>query len=250
MNGSAKPLPDLVLVHGGEHAGDCWDLVIAELRCQEPGLRTLAVDLPGHGNKPGDLATVTIADWVDSVVADIEEAGLGDIVIVGHSMAGVTVPGVVAKLGSSRVREMILATAFVPPQGSAIADTLGGPLAVFARRAARFGRPMKIPAPAARWAFCNGMTPAQRRLTMSKLHAESARVPGEPVDRSGLPADVPRTWILTTRDRALSVASQHASIAALGGVDTVIPVDACHEVMFSHPQRLAQILIERCRLRG
>jgi pimeloyl-ACP methyl ester carboxylesterase len=145
---------------------------------------------------------------------------------------------------------MILATAFVPPQGSAIADTLGGPLAVFARRAARIGRPMKIPATAARWAFCNGMTPAQRRLTMSKLHAESARVPGEPVDRSGLPADVPRTWILTTRDRALSVASQHASIAALGGVDTVIPVDGCHEVMFSHPERLAQILIERCRLRG
>jgi pimeloyl-ACP methyl ester carboxylesterase len=250
MNGSAESLPDLVLVHGGEHAADCWDLVVAELRRQEPGLRTLAVDLPGHGNKPGDLATVTIADWVDSVVADIEEACLGDIVIAGHSMAGVTVPGVVAKLGSSRVREMILATAFVPPQGSAIADTLGGPLAVFARRAARIGRPMKIPAPAARWAFCNGMTPAQRRLTMSKLHAESARVPGEPVDRSGLPADVPRTWILTTRDRALSVASQHASIAALGGVDTVIPVDACHEVMFSHPERLAQILIQRCRLRG
>lgn len=250
MNGSAKSLPDLVLVHGGEHAGDCWDLVVAELRRQEPELRTLAVDLPGHGDKPGDLATVTIADWVDSVVADIEEASLGDIVIVGHSMAGVTVPGVVAKLGSSRVREMVLATAFVPPQGSAIADTLGGPLAVFARRAARIGRPMKIPAPAARWAFCNGMTPAQRRMTMSKLHAESARVPGEPVDRSGLPAGVPRTWILTTRDRALSVASQHASIAALGGVDTVIPVDACHEVMFSHPERLAQILIERCRLRG
>ncbi|ETZ43938.1 alpha/beta hydrolase fold family protein [Mycobacterium avium MAV_061107_1842] len=208
------------------------------------------MDLPGHGNKPGDLATVTIADWVDSVVADIENAGFGDIVIVGHSMAGVTVPGVVTKLGSSRVREMILATAFVPPQGSSIADTLGGPLAIFARRAARIGKPMKIPAPAARWAFCNGMTPAQRRLTMSKLHAESTRIPAEPVDRSGLPADVPRTWILTTRDRALSVASQHASIAALGGVDTVIPVDACHEVMFSHPARLAEILIQRCRLRG
>jgi len=41
-----------------------------------------------------------------------------------------------------------------------------------------------------------------------------------------------------------------ASIAALGGVDTVIPVDACHEVMFSHPARLAEILIQRCRLRG
>ncbi|MDV3124555.1 alpha/beta hydrolase [Mycobacterium sp. 21AC1] len=243
------PLPDLVLVHGGEHASDCWDLTVAELHRLAPELRTLAVDLPGHGAKRGDLRTSTIGDWVDSVVADIEDAGLAGIVIVGHSMAGVTVPGVVAKLGSSRVREMILATAFVPPHGLAIADTLGGPLAVFARRAARIGRPMKIPAPAAQWAFCNGMTRERRRLTMSKLSAESARIPAEPVDRSGLPEDVPRTWILTTRDRALSVPSQQASIAALGGVQNVIAIDACHEVMFSHPERLAQILLERCRLR-
>lgn len=250
MKGQPARLPDLVLVHGGEHAADCWDLVLAEVRRQEPELRSLAVDLPGHGHKPGDLSTVTIAEWVDSVVADIEEAELGDIVIVGHSMAGVTVPGVVAKLGSSRVREMILASAFVPPQGLTIADTLHGPLAFFARHAARIGRPMKIPAPAARWAFCNGMTAAQRQLTMAKLHAESARIAGESVDRSGLPADVPRTWILTTRDRALSVASQHASIAALGGVDVVVPLESCHELMFSHPKQLARILVERCRLRG
>jgi pimeloyl-ACP methyl ester carboxylesterase len=242
-------LPDLVLVHGGEHAGDCWDLVLAELHRQAPELRVVAVDLPGHGAKRGDLATATIREWVDSVVADIEEAGLGDIVIVGHSMAGVTVPGVVAKLGSARVREMILATAFVPPQGGAIVDTLGGPLAWFARRAAKIGKPMKVPKFAARYAFCNGMTVQQRRFTLSHLYPESAQIPAEPVDRSGLPADVPRTWILTTRDRALSVASQRASIEALGGVETLIQIDACHEVMISHPQRVAQILVERCGLR-
>jgi pimeloyl-ACP methyl ester carboxylesterase len=60
---------------------------------------------------------------------------------------------------------------------------------------------------------------------------------------------VPRTWILTTRDRALSNKSQQASIAALGRVEDVIPIDACHDVMFSHPERLAQVLLERCRLR-
>ncbi|MDT5113730.1 MAG: hypothetical protein QOE20_5620, partial [Mycobacterium sp.] len=130
-----------------------------------------------------------------------------------------------------------------------IVDTLGGPLAVFARFAARGGRAFKVPRAAAQYAFCNGMTNEQRRLTMSKLYAESARIPGEPVDRSALPDDVPRTWILTTRDRALSNKSQQASIAALGGVDDVIPIDACHDVMFSHPERLAQVLLERCRLR-
>src|ERR1700754_355761 len=130
-------LPDLVLVHGGEHAGDCWDLVVTELQRLAPELRILAVDLPGRGRTPGDLATATIGEWVDSVVADIDREGLGDIVIVGHSMAGVTVPGIVTKLGSARVREMVLVAAFVPSQGQAIVDTLSGPLAAFARFAAR-----------------------------------------------------------------------------------------------------------------
>jgi pimeloyl-ACP methyl ester carboxylesterase len=242
-------LPALVLVHGGEHAGDCWDLVVAELQCQERELRILAVDLPGRGRTPGDLSTATIGAWVDSVVADIEDADLGDVVIVGHSMAGVTVPGVVTKLGSARVREMILAAAFVPPHGQSIVDTLGGPLAVFARHAAKGRRPVKIPGVVTRYAFCNGMTREQSRLTMSKLRAESPRIPGESVDRSAMPDDVPRTWILTTRDRALSQKSQHRSMAALGGVQDVISIDACHELMFSHPERLATILLERCRLR-
>jgi pimeloyl-ACP methyl ester carboxylesterase len=242
-------LPDLVLVHGGEHAGDCWDLVIDELHRRTTGLRVLAVDLPGRGRTPGDLATATIGEWVDSVVADIDREGLGDIVIVGHSMAGVTVPGVVAKLGAARVREMVLVSAFVPRQGEAIVDTLGGPLAIFARWAARGGRPFKVPRAAAQYAFCNGMTKEQRRLTLSKLYRESARIPAQPVDRSDFPEDVPRTWVLTTRDRALSKKSQQASIAALGGVQDVIPIDACHDVMFSHPEQLADILLERCRQR-
>ena len=243
------PLPDIVLVHGGEHAANCWDLVVAELRRQAPELRTLAVDLPGRGRTPGDLAIATIGAWVDSVITDIEREGLGDIVIVGHSMAGVTVPGVVAKLGSARVREMILAAAFVPPQGQAIVDTLGGPLAWFARRGAKSGKPTKVPRLAAWYAFCNGMTKEQREFALSRLYPESACIPSAPVDRSTLPDDVPRTWILTTRDRALSEKSQRVSIAALGGVQDVIPIDACHDVMISHPGRLAQILLERCRLR-
>jgi len=37
-----------------------------------------------------------------------------------------------------------------------------------------------------------------------KVYPESARILGEKVSRQGMPVDVPRTWILTLRDRALS----------------------------------------------
>jgi hypothetical protein len=51
-----------------------------------------------------------------------------------------------------------------------------------------------------------------------------------------MPADTPRTWILTRRDRILSTRAQRQSIAAVGGVDRVIPVDTCHDLMISEPR--------------
>jgi pimeloyl-ACP methyl ester carboxylesterase len=240
-------LPGLVLVHGGAHAADCWDLTVAELTRQAPELRVLAVDLPGRGSRPADLQTVTVADWVDSVVADIEDAGFDDVVVVGHSMAGLTVPGVVAKLGADRVREMILLTAFVPPQGKSVVDTLRGPLAPLARAARLLPKTFEMPPTAARLAFCNGMTREQRSLVVSRLCGESPNVIFEAADRGGLPEDVPRTWIMTLRDRALSVRQQCDAIEWLGGVDTMICLDGCHNVMFSQPARLAGIFADRCR---
>lgn len=242
------PGPALVLVHGGQHAADCWEPTIAELARRSPDTPVLAVDLPGRGSRPADLGAVTVADWVDSVVADIDEAGFDDVVVVGHSMAGLTVPGVVARLGPDRVRRMILIAASVPPQGRSILDTLSGPLGWYARRAARRGTPSPpMPTLLARRSFCNGMTAEQREFTLARLYGESTRVTAEPTDRSALPRAVPRTWILTLRDRAQTPAVQRRSIAALGGVDEVIELDTCHDAMISTPAELATILLDRCR---
>lgn len=241
--------PALVLVHGGEHSADCWDLTVDELRRLAPDLQVLAVDMPGHGATPGDLTTVSIADCVRSAVEQIEDAGLSEVIVVGHSLAGLTVPGMVAKLGSSRVREMILAASCLPLQGKAIVDALAGPLAWYVRRAVRLRKPpATTPNLLSALLFCNGMTRAQRRFTLSRTHPEAATIISEPVDRSALPDDVPRTWILTLRDHALFRRTQFRSIAALGGVHTLIPVDTCHDLMISEPRLLAEILIERCRL--
>lgn len=246
-------LPGLVLVHGGAHAGDCWDLVVDELACREPRLRVLAVDLPGRRDRPADRARSSIADWVDSDVADVEHASLRDVVVAGHSMGGLIVPGVVTRLGPGRAREMILAAAFIPPQGSSVVAALRGPLAPLARagpwieRLDRSGRSFVMPSAAATLAFWNTMSPQQRRFARARLHPETAGVIVEAVDRSDLPADVPRTWIMTLRDRALSPQQQRRCIDALGGVDTLYSVDTCHDLMYGDPCRVAEILLERCR---
>ncbi|MFG1930787.1 alpha/beta fold hydrolase [Mycobacterium sp. NPDC048908] len=239
--------PALVLVHGGGLAADSWDLTIDEIHRQAPELSVLAVDLPGRRAKPADLMTITIADFVDSVVADIDDAGLDGIVLVGHSLAGLTIPGVAAKLGAATVREMIFATAFVPPEGKSLVDTLTGPLAPLARRNARRGGLSETPSWGVRFTHLNGVSRASRKFMDGKLHAESARMLAENVSRRDMPTDVPRTWILTLRDKALSPKQQRASIEALGGVQTLIEMDTCHCLMVSEPERLAQMLVARCR---
>ena len=246
-------LPALVLVHGAGFAADCWEPTIDVIRILEPRLKVLAVDLPGRRGKPGDLITACVDGWGDSVVSDIENAALDDLVIVGHSLAGLTVPGVVTKLGSARVREMILAAAQVPTNGSALVDTFPGALSWYARRTAKRnvqkGRSGGLPNALARFVLCNGMTPAQRRFTLARSCQESPSIMIENVDRSGIPDDVPRTWILTRRDRSqVSPKMQRQYIEALGGVQTLIEVDTCHMLMVSEPERLAEILVGRCRL--
>jgi pimeloyl-ACP methyl ester carboxylesterase len=243
-------LPALVLVHGGGLAADSWDLTVDEIHRQAADVTVLAVDLPGRRDKPGDLLALTVADFADSVVADIEDAGLGEIVLVGHSMAGLTLPGVATKLGSSRVRELILAAAFVPPEGRALVDTITGLFARIARRRAEKNVIALTPAWMVRLGFLNGTSRAQRRFMAGKLYPESPHILAENVSRRDMPEDIPRTWILTTRDRALSMKFQRKGIDAIGGVSTLIEMDTCHMMMVSEPERLAELLVERCRLRS
>jgi pimeloyl-ACP methyl ester carboxylesterase len=242
------PLPALVLVHGGGLAADSWDLTIEEIQRLAPELTVLAPDLPGRRSKPGDLREMTIADYVDSLVGDIEGAGLEDIVIVAHSMGGMPLPGVAAKLGAARVREMIFAAAFLPPEGTSIVESSPWVIATIARRRVKKNVPTPTPKLYARFVFMNGIPSHRRRFMIGKLYAESLRILTEKVSRRGMPDDIPRTWILTQRDRALAPKLQRKYIDSLGGVQTLIEIDTCHMVMVSEPEHLASILVERCRL--
>ncbi|OBF25185.1 esterase [Mycobacterium kubicae] len=241
-------LPALVLVHGAGLAADSWDLTLEAIRRSAPELTVLALDMPGRRNKPGDLREMTIADYVDSLVGDIESAGLNDIVIAGHSAGGMMLPGVVTRLGATRVREMVFVASFVPREGSSIVDSTPWLIARVARRIAKRNVPSPTPKWLARYVFLNGVPASGRRFLAGKLYAESLRILTEKVSRREMPDDIPRTWILTLRDRALSPKVQRQYIDALGGVQTVKEIDTCHCPMISEPERLAAVLLERCQV--
>lgn len=126
-----------------------------------------------------------------------------------------------------------------------MAHVLGPPITQFVRMGARFGMSLKLPA-VATFMCCNGMTRAQRQFVKSRLYPESTAIIAETVSRRDMPEGISRTWVMTLRDRVFSEAKQRSSIDALGGVDRIYSIDTCHDAMVSEPERLAEILLERC----
>jgi pimeloyl-ACP methyl ester carboxylesterase len=119
MNGTMSSEPrGFVLLHGAMLGRWIWDRVTPLLEL--PGL---TVDLPGRGTKPTDLTEVTLGDAIDSVVADVEAWSHQQVVLVAHSLSGILVPAVTARLGE-RVAHAVFVSAAVPRPGSSYLDVL------------------------------------------------------------------------------------------------------------------------------
>ena len=239
--------PAIVLVHGACSHSGCWAPTIAALAAAAPNIPVLAVDLPGRGRSPVPLAGITLSGCVDEVVRQIEDARVGDVVLVGHSLAGAILPGVATLLGSDRVRRLVFLTCAVPPEGGSVVDVLRGPLRAIAAVAARRRSPTRLPVFVALAAFANGMDRQQQRIVAGSLCPEAGWLIRDAVSRQRFDPTISRTWVLTRRDRALSPTQQRRSIDNLGGVEECIELDAPHDAMVSHPDELADILLARVR---
>ncbi len=236
--------PALVLVHGGGHDARCWEL-LTDAVAATSRVRTLAVDLPGRGTRPGDLQGLTVGRCVDAVAGQIRQAELDRIVLVGHSMAGMIVPGVADAIGGAVTTErIVLIAANVAPPNRSVLDTLPLPTRTVGRVAARWPRPYRMPKLVARALFCNGMTPEQTRFVTDRLVPEAGWLARQAVAPPARPGP-PLTWVLTTRDRAVPPALQRRTIAAMDRVDDVVEMDAPHDVMVSDPVGLARVLLAR-----
>ena len=236
----------LAFIHGGVHTGGCWDATIASIAEVLPDVDAFAVDLPGRRDVPGDLASLTHESCADSVTEQIlERLGPqgGPVVVVGHSLAGVVIPGVVQRLGLDRVRHVVFVACCIPTPGRSVLQTLPFPLSRIAGRI--IGRAPVIEAPPAfaRVFFGNRATPEQRDAMRANLCADSAAlVTG--ISTARLPQTVGKSWILTEHDRALPPRLQRRFIRELGGVDTLATIDSGHEAMFTHPRELANHIVQ------
>ena len=200
----------------------------------------LAVDLPGRGAHPADLSTLTLRDCAASVVSDIDAAGLDDIVLVGHSLGGCSLPGIVDRLGE-RVRHVVFVACAIPDDGTSCIDLLPDDLQALAAAHGDTQPIAVLDERSARQQFGNDLDDEQLAWCLEQMVPEAAGLSRQPVDLAPLRSPLPRTWIRTLADRILSPAQQ-ASFAAKLGECPMVDIDAGHMVMVSKPTQVAHTL--------
>jgi pimeloyl-ACP methyl ester carboxylesterase len=224
-----------ILVHGSNHSSRCWEPVVGLLDAP-----VLAVDLPGRGRHPAPLDQVHVSDFIESAVKDIEDAHATDAVLVGHSMAGLSLAGIVDHV-HDRLRHVVFVSCVVPRPGESMLSELPPALAELSRSA--------TPTPAGLWpgkkvlaqTMCGGMDEGQTTFTLDVSVPEAFWPMHDPVDLSGLRHAVPRTWVKLLRDRAPSP-EQADAYAERTGCTQVVELDTGHLAMITHPQELADVL--------
>lgn len=236
-----------VLVHGGAHGAWCWERLIPELH--RLGHEAVAMDLPGHGERCDEQAT--LAGYRDAIV---DKLAPGDV-LVGHSMG--CCPATIAADAFPDIRHVAYIAGPIPIEGETIAFASGasgkaenGGLMARAEGAEQYirledgGSRFSFDAEDARRCFyhdCPGdvATWAVERITPQQtavLAAEPVQVP------TFWAADLPRSYIRCTEDRAFPARLSRWQIERLGVAP--LTIDSGHFPQLSRPVELATLLLD------
>lgn len=131
-----------VLVHGAWHDGQSWNRVAPLLTAQ--GHRVFTPSLTGHGDKAHLLSPeVGLTTHTDDIVSLVLDHDLNDIVLVGHSYAGMVISSVANQI-PERISRLLYLDAMVPTHGENAIDVM--PLTqVMIDSAADNAEPWRIP---------------------------------------------------------------------------------------------------------
>jgi pimeloyl-ACP methyl ester carboxylesterase len=111
-----------VLVHGAWHGGWCWKKVKALLEAK--GHTVYTPTLTGLGERSHLLTPqVNLSTHIQDIVSVLEYEDLYNVILVGHSYAGMVISGVAEK-AASRLSHLVYLDAYLPEDGKSIVDYL------------------------------------------------------------------------------------------------------------------------------
>jgi pimeloyl-ACP methyl ester carboxylesterase len=103
------------LVHGSWLGKFCWAKVVPMLETQ--GHTVLTLDLPAHGDDATPPENTSLESYRDAVLKVIGDRN--DVILVGHSMAGVVISAV-AEAIPDRIRSLVYLCAYLPRSGESL----------------------------------------------------------------------------------------------------------------------------------
>ncbi len=220
------------LVHGAYHGSWCWQRLTPEL--ERFGHRVLAVDLPSEDPRAG------APEYAAAALGAFAEAD-EDLVVVGHSLAGLTIPLIAA---ARPVRQLIFLSSMLPRPGKAHDQVLDAEpdMILPGPNGGAYQEPRgtvrwRVDA-AARWFYAD--CPADLALwAASRMRGQCWKITSEVTPLSAWP-DVPCAYVLGARDVVINPAWSRRAAPSVLGVRP-IEIDGGHSPFLAIPAALAQI---------
>jgi pimeloyl-ACP methyl ester carboxylesterase len=221
---SNKPAT-FVLVHGAWHGGWCWQRLSDRLTAQ--GHRVFAPTLTGVCERSHvDLPSVDLSTHIRDVVNEIRWKDLENVVLVGHSYAGMVISGVAEQV-ASKIASIVYLDAFVPADGQSLVDQGGKADA----------GPFTTPIPAARFV----VNEADRAWVDSKMTPQSTACFTEKIKLTGAYQRIGRKAYIRANKFAVFAKTQEKLRSDPSWKHWV--VDCGHDIMIDKPDELTSILV-------
>jgi pimeloyl-ACP methyl ester carboxylesterase len=228
---NAPTTTNIVLVHGAWADGSSWSKVIPIL--QNAGHRVIAVQLPLH----------SVADDVATVKRAIELFG-GPTILVGHSYGGFVITN--AGSNNQNVTGLVYVAAFAPDEDESLLtfmdpSTLPPGFLVFDSGGFAYINPEMF-----HQAFAQDVnkTEAEIMAAVQTPTPTSQAVLAEP---SGPPAwkQLPTWYQVSESDHIIPPDAQRQFAQQMNA--TTISVNASHASLVSHPDEIAQLILEAAK---
>jgi non-heme chloroperoxidase len=223
-----------------------WDYQIVEFAGQ--GFRCIGFDRRGHGRSDQPGRGYEFDTFADDIAALIEELGLVDITLVGHSMAGCEIVRYLSRHGSVRVARIVLLASLTPMLLRTNDNPNGIPRAVFEGLWAqwKYDYPKWV-ADAVAPSFIPETSSAMMRRATNlmfetpvpiALACSRAMVEGDFRDEMRR-IDVPTLLIHRGRDRSAPLeATGKPSAGLIRNCRLFVYEDAPHGLIYTHAERL------------
>jgi pimeloyl-ACP methyl ester carboxylesterase len=184
-------------------------------------------------------------DCVDAVVTHIQQHGLKDVILVGHSFGGSVIQKVAEQVPTAIARTVFL-DALILEDTTSVFDIPRDYVGLFnALAEASSDNTMLIPWEIWRDNFIQDAAEPLARSLWEQLSPEPNQVNLDKLDlKSFYSLSIPRSFIYCRQDKALPPGYFHPRMSSRLGEFKLLEMDGSHEVMFTRHRELTDKLIE------